>query len=160
MELLIKAASFGPPVEDLKDIYNLFIRSILEQSAVVWHSSLTKKNRRDLERVQKSAVIVIMGEKFQNYKHGLKTLKLETLEKRRERLCLSFAKKCLNNEKVSNFFPKNVPKHKMRKRKQQKVYKTKRINTERYKKSSIPYMVNLLNHEQDEKNQYLQEINI
>ena len=144
----------------LNKIDDSFIRSILEQSAAVWHSSLTKKNRRDLERVQKSAVRVIMGDKYKDYMHGLKTLKLETLEKRRERLCLSFAKKCLNIEKVRHLFPKNVSKHKMKKRKQQKVFKTKRINTERYRKSSIPYMVNLLNDEQDEKNQYLKKINI
>lgn len=135
MQLLNKTASFTNNRFDLRTIYLTFIRSILEQSAAVWHSSLTKKNRRDLERVQKSAVRVIMGEKYQNYMHGLKTLKLETLDKRRERLCLSFAKKCLNNEKVRNFFPKNVSKHKMKKRKQQKVFKTKRINTERYRKS-------------------------
>ena len=107
---------------DLRTIYLTFIRSILEQSAVVWHSSLTKKNRRDLERVQKSAVRVIMSDKYQNYMHGLKTLKLETLDKRRERLCLSFAKKCLNNEKVRNFFPKNVSKQKMKRKKKNRKY--------------------------------------
>ena len=35
MQLLRKVASFGASKEDLKDIYVLFIRSILEQSAVV-----------------------------------------------------------------------------------------------------------------------------
>ena len=59
MELLRKAATFGPPVQDLKDIYILFIRSILEQSATVWHSSITFENSSDLERVQKSAVKII-----------------------------------------------------------------------------------------------------
>ena len=44
MELLRKVASFGTPQDDLKTIYILFIRSILEQSATVWHSSLTEDN--------------------------------------------------------------------------------------------------------------------
>ena len=35
MELLRRVASFGTPVEDLKTVYILFIRSILEQSATV-----------------------------------------------------------------------------------------------------------------------------
>ena len=35
MALLRKVASFGAPLEDLKTIYVLFIRSILEQSATV-----------------------------------------------------------------------------------------------------------------------------
>ena len=43
-------------------------------------------------------------------------LKIDTLEKRREKLCLSFAKKCLNNEKVKDMFPLNKTEHKMKKR--------------------------------------------
>ena len=41
MKLLRKVAGYGTPEEDLKDIYVLFVRNLLEQSAVVWHSSLT-----------------------------------------------------------------------------------------------------------------------
>ena len=44
MELLRKVASFKPPIDDLKNIYMLYIRSILEQSCVVWHNSLTEEN--------------------------------------------------------------------------------------------------------------------
>ena len=82
MQLLNAAASYTSAKNDLKDIYLTFIRSVLEQSAVVWHSSLTKKNRQDLERVQKAAIRVIMGKSYSTYKNGLKFLKLDTLEKR------------------------------------------------------------------------------
>ena len=51
MQLLHKAASFTSNIHDLKSIYLTYIRSVLEQSAVVWHSGLTAKNRKDLERV-------------------------------------------------------------------------------------------------------------
>ena len=71
MKLLTTAASFTNSKADLKAIYLTYIRSVIEQSCVVWHSSLTKKNRRDLERIQKAAVKVIMGDQFQNYKKGL-----------------------------------------------------------------------------------------
>ena len=53
MQLLYKASNFTNSIQDLKSIYLTYIRSALEQSAVVWHSSLTTKNRKDLERVQK-----------------------------------------------------------------------------------------------------------
>ena len=125
---------------------------------MVWHSSLTKKNRRDLERVQRCAVRVIMGEKYENYKHGLQSLRLETLEKRREILCLSFAKKCIKNDKVKSLFPRNSSKHKMKKRNKRKIFKPVKANTERYKKSSIPYMVNLLNEEYGKKNIHLENL--
>ena len=97
MQLLNTAANFTSNVQDLKSIYLIYVRSILEQSAVVWHSSLTSQNRRDLERVQKAAVRVILKDKYTTYKQGLKVLKLDTLEKRRELLCLRFAKNCTKN---------------------------------------------------------------
>ena len=73
MELVRRVASFGTPVEDIKNIYILFVRSILEQSATVWHSSLTQENINDLERVQKSAIKVILQENYSSYKQGLCT---------------------------------------------------------------------------------------
>ena len=71
MEILRKIASFGASKEDMKNVYFLFVRSQLEQSAVVWHSSLSSENRADLERVQKSAVKIIMKDQYKGYKKSL-----------------------------------------------------------------------------------------
>ena len=78
----------------------LQVRSKLEQSTAVWHSSLTKNNSSDLERVQKCALKVILGEKYLNYKNALEMVKLDSLEERREKLCLKFAKQCLRHDKL------------------------------------------------------------
>ena len=91
MQLLRKVASFGTSLYELKDIYILYIRSLLEQSATVWHSSLTEENRTDLERIQKSALRIILGDKYQTYAKALEICELETLDLRRKNLCLSFA---------------------------------------------------------------------
>ena len=106
MQLLRKIAEFEAPLEDLKNVYILFVRSILEQSATAWHSSLTKENKEDLERVQKSTLKVILKEKFQGYRKALKPLDLESLDERRKNLCWNFALKCTKNKKVQNLFPK------------------------------------------------------
>ena len=45
----------------------------LDQSAVVWHSSLSQKNRNDLERVQKSAVRCILGDNYKGYENALES---------------------------------------------------------------------------------------
>ena len=81
MQLLCKSANFTSNIMDLKSIYYTFIRSILEKSAVVWHSSLTNKNRQTLERVQKAAVKIILKNNYRNYKQGLNYLKMDTLMK-------------------------------------------------------------------------------
>ena len=106
MQLLCKVASFGAPLEDLKTIYILYVRSILEQSAVVWHSSLTEENKTDLERVQKSAIKVMLQDKYTGYKNGLSQLGLDNLGSRRTNLCLDFAKNALKVKKCATRFPK------------------------------------------------------
>ena len=66
------------------------------------------------------------------------------LNKRREKLCLAFAKKCLKIEKVKSFFPVNESERTQQTRNFER-YRVNHFNTERYKKSSIPYLQSLLN---------------
>ena len=60
----------------------------------VWHSSLSQENIEDLEIVQKTAIKVILQERYQGYEAALAQLGLQTIESRREELCLNFALKC------------------------------------------------------------------
>ena len=73
MELLRKLAGFSAPIKDMKQIYIVYIRSLLEQSSNVWHSGLTNENENDLERVQKVALKIILKEKYKNYENALNT---------------------------------------------------------------------------------------
>ena len=144
MELLRRVASFGTPVEDMKNIYFLFIRSLLEQSATVWHSSLTEENSADLERVQKCAVRIMLGNKYIGYKDGLLKLDIENLSERKKELCLNFVRKCITNPKTKHIFPENVKNHPMKRRMEER-FKVNHANTERLRESSIIYMQHLLN---------------
>ena len=150
MELLRRVAGFGTPTDDLKIIYILFIRSILEQSATVWHSSLTNENVNDLERIQKSAIKLILNNGYTTYKNGLAQLGLETLASRRETLCLNFALKCAKNPKLQHMFPLNEKSHPMETRKEDK-YKVEFAHTDRMKNSPIIYMQKLLNHNENKR---------
>ena len=73
-------------------------------------------------------------------------LKMESLEDRRERLCLKFAKNCLKNDKMKQLFPLAKKEHSMHTRSREK-FKVNKSNTERYRKSAVPYMQRLLNTE-------------
>ena len=68
---------FGASTDDKKQIYIMYVRSLLEQSAIVWHSSLSAQNRRDIERVQKSAIRIILGNQYVGYKKSLEQLGIE-----------------------------------------------------------------------------------
>ena len=144
MELLRKVAGFGASTEDMKTIYILFVRSLLEQSATVWHSSLTQGNIDDLERVQKSAFKIILGNEYTGYAKSLVKLDMETLCNRREQLCLNFALKCLKNPKTTDMFPINDKKHEMGTRNPE-TYRVQHALNGRLQDSPIIYMQTLLN---------------
>ena len=150
MQFLHRAKKFTNNVGDLKKIYMLQIRSKLEQSAAVWHSSLNKKDSKDLERVQKSALKVILGDRYRGYEDALRIIKLDSLEERRLKICLKFAQQCLRNEKMRDMFPKNKSDHGMKKRNVEK-FAVKKAVTERFRKSAIPSMQRLLNKDDKRK---------
>ena len=146
MRLLHKLVEFGVPINDLLNIYILYIRSILEQSCQVWHSSLTLENFIDLERVQKNALKVILQDNYMSYNHALSISGIQTLFERREVLCLRFAKSCVKNNQTKHMFPENNSRkaYDVKTRFPEK-YKVIQANTERLRSSAIPYMQKLLN---------------
>ena len=59
----------------------------------IWHSGLTAKRSRDIERVQKTTFIIILGDNYIKYEVACTLMSIEPLAFRRESLCLKFAKK-------------------------------------------------------------------
>ena len=85
-----------------------------------------------------------MGQKYKSYKNSLIELNLESLEERREGLCLRFAQKCTKNERTQKMFPLRMKPHNMKTRNIEN-FKVQHAKTERLKNSAIIYMQNLLN---------------
>ena len=122
----------------------LNVRCKLEQAAPVWHHSLTKADCSSLERVQKTAVRVILKDRYKNYEDGLKMLKLDSLEQRRNKLTLNLAKSSLKLEKMKQLFPMNSSDYQMERRNFEK-FKVRKARTERFKNSAVISMQNMLN---------------
>ena len=137
----------------LLQVYKTFVRSKLEYGCVVWHSSLSEKNKKDLERVQKCAFKIILKLDYESYEHALRELKMDSLDDRRRKLCLRFAENCLKSW-TRNMFPLNQSNHIMEKRSREK-FKDVRCNTERFRKSVLPYMRKILNKDYSEKKKIL-----
>ena len=144
MRLLHSASKLTRKTSDLKQIYTIFVRSRLETAVAVWHSRLTLEQRENLERVQKMAMRVMFKKQYSDYQNSLKLLKMDTLEARRQKLNLKFAKGCLKIDKLCSMFPVNEMHHDMEKRNNER-YKVNKAKTERYRQSSIPYLQRLLN---------------
>ena len=93
MQLLRTVWGFGCKIEEMVHLWKLFCRSVLEQSCVVWGSSISKENEEDLERAQKSFAKLVLREKYQNYESALRRLDLEDLGSRRKTLMLKFCRR-------------------------------------------------------------------
>ena len=85
--LLRNMKQSGLTVSELIDAYKKEVRSLLELAIPVWHSSLTKKQSKIIENVQKAALASILGAKYTNYENALQYTKLEALFQRRLKIC-------------------------------------------------------------------------
>ncbi len=144
MRMLHLAAKFTKNRDHLKHIYKTFIRSNLEFSSTVWHSSLTLADRQDLERIQKAAVKIILGKDYDGYEKSLGVLNMESLEQRRESMALKFVKNGLKNLNFSKLFPLRKAKHEMSFRNSERFH-VKITKTRRHKDSAVPFLQRLLN---------------
>ena len=125
-------------------LWIIFCRSVLEQSCVVWGTSLTQENIEDLERTQKTFAKLVLKEKYKNYEDALILINLDSLETRRKEMCIKFAKNGIKNGTLNDLFQINDKKHKMKTR-ENNDYKVTFANTDRLKNSSVITMQNWLN---------------
>ena len=143
MIILQNLFKFGLPVEELVHIYILYIRSVVENSAVVWHSSLTLADSLAIERIQKVALKIILNKNYEDYIQALMVTGLPTLNQRRQTLCKKFAVKCIKNEKTCHMFPLSA--ENVANTRHHEKYFVQPARTDRLKNSAIPYMQRLLN---------------
>ena len=142
ISMLTKLKYAGVSTKDLVETYSLFIRSRAEYVSVAFHSSLTKKQERAIERIQSTCLKVILGEKYLSYEDALLKTGLKTLKQRREEKCLSFSLKCIKHPQLKRLFPLNDNPHLLRNKDK---FKVNFAHTESYRKSAIPYCQQLLN---------------
>ena len=70
---------FGLPVEDLVYVYILYVRPVVEYATPVWHGSLTDKQSKKLESIQKRSCRIILGATYNSYTQALQLASLKTL---------------------------------------------------------------------------------
>ena len=122
---------------DLVEVYTKQIRCVLELAAPAWQGSLSQVEKQDLERVQKSACHIILGESYSSYRDSLNILGLDPLESRRNTLALKFAVKSEKHAKFKFWFKPAIKKVNTR-RKIEKYYDVRAIHT-RFARSPISF---------------------
>ena len=132
---------------DLVELYTKMIGSVLELAVPAWQGAITQQERINLERVQKSAAHIILGDDYFSYKMALKHLNLESLESRRNKLCLNFSKKAVKHNKFKNWFKLTNSKFDKRKEKykDKDTYLNVNAKHSRLAKSPLGFLTRMLN---------------
>ena len=149
--MLRRLKKLGASTSDMLDVFHKQIRCVLELAVSVWVPGLTQAESLQIERVQKCALHVIMGEEYISYANAVSILKVDQLSERRSKLCLNFARRSEKNIKYQNWFypAEEVIPPTMNTRSDVEIVQTKYrpvpCRTDRYKGSPIPYLTDLLN---------------
>ena len=144
LSMLTKLKYVGVRIEDLIDIYILYIRSLAEYCSVAFHSSLTVEQSNKIERIQKTCLRVILGDMYIHYTSALEMTGLDTLLERRVQRCLKFSLKSIKHERNSKLFPLNKTAGILNTR-QSETFTVNFAATSAYRDSAIPYCQRLLN---------------
>ena len=106
--------------------------------------TLTEGESKDIERVQKSFLHILLGTEYVGYEQALEISQLEKLATRWTGLCYKFTLKASKHPKHMKWFVKTDT-HRPNTRRDKMEYKQPIQRLVRYQKSPIPYLTNLLN---------------
>ncbi|KAI8522201.1 hypothetical protein Bbelb_019550 [Branchiostoma belcheri] len=137
----------GLDTHDLVLIYIGFVRPVLEYCCQVWHPGLTVAEYETIERVQRRACRIILGQDFTHYNTALQDLSLDPLALRRCDLCRNFARSLLKSPDFRKWLPPRREKISGRTTRSSNQLNTYKTRTVRFAKSPIMYATTLLNEE-------------
>ena len=144
--MIRRLKAHGACTDDLVDVYTKQVRCVLELAVAAWSPGITSGQVTQIERVQKAAFAVILGDDYIDYRNALAMLGLQTLCERRKALCLKFGKKSVKSEKFKHWFvERHVPEEQTQTRSTKTSLLPVDTRTKRYSKSPIPYLTSLLN---------------
>ena len=108
MELLRMVAQFTKSIEDKWEIDILCLRSILEQSCVVYHRYSRKYIGAEKSFKKKVVITVTLSKYHENYENVLLRSNIESLSDGRAKFCKTSAIKCMNsgNPRIYDLFSK------------------------------------------------------
>ena len=127
---------------DLTHFYETAIRPVLEYACPAWHTSLSKEQSNQIERIQKRALYIIHGNA--DYDELCERFNCQTLYERREMLAKRFFQSILTD--INNCLHKLLPEPRDRtiidKLRHAPLFVADTSRTNRFQKSLIMYGLN------------------
>ena len=104
MWLLRRMKSLKLDSEFILDYYLKEVRSLAEQGVPIWNSGLNKSQVKEIEKIQKVALKIILGQQYESYKSACVRFGLQKLSVRRLEISTKFAIKLYNSKRCEQFF--------------------------------------------------------
>jgi len=126
---------------DLLYYYQSVVRPVTEYACVVWHTSLTKKQTKQLEAIQRRALRIIYGNGSDAISEAVGSLSL--LSERREHLTKKFfADLLVPSSCLHDILPEKNNNSMTSKLRHKKLFSPPKSRTEHFKNSTIVYALN------------------
>ena len=145
MWILRRLKALGCPISELLDVLRQQVLSICEGSVAFWGPMITKVESNMLERCLKTGLHIIYQEKYTSFSQVLKLANMKSLKVRRVELITRFSKAAFKSDKYSKWFCKSEENLNVATRRSQApILKPVQCRTQRYSRSSIPVMTQIL----------------
>ena len=143
LQMLRLAKQNGIPERHLLDIYYSYVRPSLEYAAPVWSTSLPQHLSNNIEQIQRRAFRIILGVSHVSYRRSCERLQAQTLSQRRNDLVQRYALSLPGKAAMHSLLaPPQETNYNLRSRRR---YMYPKVRTERFRLSTIPYCINVLN---------------
>ena len=133
--------------EVIIDYYIKEVRPLTEQGVPIWNSSLTKKQINAIEKIQKVALKIILGQEYKSYDSACQIFGLQKLSTRRLELSTKFSIELYRSNRCEEFFTpvnKNV-----NTRGDGPLLLEQKVNTRRCYSAPHNYLTRLINKNKD-----------
>ena len=147
MWIIRRLKALGASQNELIEVLQQQIVSICEVGVPFWGPMITVAESNMLERCLKTGLHIIFQESYGSFENALKLANMKTLRQRRFELIAKFSKKALKSDRFKGWFVEEKPSEReieTRTKKPMRLFKNVSCRTQRYQKSSLPYMTRLL----------------
>ena len=146
MWILRRLKALGASKNQLIEVLKQQIVSVCEVGVPFWGPMITVNESNMLERCLKTGLRIILQENYRSYDSALKQTNMQTLRQRRVLLMNKFSQKAAKSERFRGWFVEESKDEErtLRTKKPTRLLKPIPCRTQRYARSSLPYMTELL----------------
>ena len=144
MWIIRRLKTLGASTEQLLDVLNKQVLSVLSLGAPAWYGQLTMAERTHLNRVLRCGLHIIYGDSYRSFSQALTRAGMISVTDQLHKMTAKFANRAAKHSKFSKWF-KLRPEGELNTRCQKTKYLPVASRTARYGSSPLPYLTAILN---------------